>query len=165
LQATWDLIRSPAFRPLRIPDHNRAVVERSTHSEALAALAGDWSAHTRHLAGTAIADRNLARRLLMPWEEAYDLGNNLKSLQVVDDLDQRISTRLGLEDRQLHIPDGFHSPFGTRIGRLKLPGHWFGRRPLPPQDEPDTIEQDGDGLLLTIGDWHFHYGRSGLQIT
>jgi CRISPR-associated endonuclease/helicase Cas3 len=169
LQATWDALKDERFKPLRVPEHNRALVERCTHPEVLAAVderAPKWQQHGLSVLGASIQHRQLAGLNLLPWDERFALWDQgtLNRLGVLEQLERRVSTRLGLDDRRLALPEGTVSPFGQTIRELTLPGHWFARRPLPLQEQPDEIVKEEDGTSrLRVGDWRFRYSACGLE--
>ncbi|MEO5349244.1 MAG: CRISPR-associated helicase Cas3' [Magnetococcus sp. YQC-3] len=158
LAATLATLPSPSI--ITIPDDNRRLVEAATHPDNLAALAdalGDaWQRHGAAVWGVTAAQRNTARNGL------YDRDKWLYECGFCGSLEERISTRLGLDDRLVHFAAPPMGPFGERIALLTIPGRWLKGQP-PPDTLPDGITPTEGGFSFTFNDLRFHYDRLGLR--
>lgn len=168
LDATWSTLLDPELRPLVLPRHNRTLVEACTHPQALSAHDSRdrrWFLHGQTRTGTTLARRNQARDNVLPWDIPLDLSDErYPRLSRSAEVERRITTRLGLDDRHLELEPGTRGPFGHEIRHLNLPGHWFGDRGLPLADQPDDVQHDDHGLTISLGDWRFRYDAGGLAL-
>lgn len=145
-----------AGEPLSVPKDNRGLVEASTHPEALKGLAEDmggrWLAHWGRVRGIEGAHALEAHRVCLDWK---------RPIEPFPDIPQRISTRLGLDDRTVELPAGTIGPFGGPVTALNVPGRWL---PGVVADAPTTVRVAAPGVLgVTVGDRSFLYDRLGLR--
>lgn len=134
---------------LTIPDDNRALVEAATHPERLNALAeslgGGWPKALDAATGEASMKRTVAASHIMKWEE--ELRATPKALGM------EATTRLGLHDALVRLPEGTNGPFGEAISTIKLPG-WL----LP----ADWLGAEVEGLATTgPGEFAFRFAGVG----
>lgn len=146
---------------LQIPAMNRELVERATHPALVDALADElgpvWKQHGQDLAGQISGKKNSATsviiRLHEPFRETQFPGK-----------EERITTRLGAQDRLVDWGEGItppHGPFGAPAHHLVLPAYLCGG--IAP-DAIAAIEQaDGTGVRFRLGGAHFTYDRWGLR--
>lgn len=154
---------------LTLPAMNRALVEATTHPEALEALAADldgnagaqpapelWRAHRKAIAGIAIAQSRYAGLLALSWVD-------WRPEALLANVGEEISTRLGEKDRQVDLPPMTMGPFGHPISTLKIPAHLLRDTAL---DAPIIVEATTDrGISLQIGSARLFYSRLGLHRT
>lgn len=156
LQATLDQIA--AYPVWRIPAMNRALVEASTHPEALDAVAEahGWLAYRRRVIGRATAEMQAAG--LVKLDRTAPLLFSDGSVKCFPD-DEKIRTRLGEEGAILMLPEGTLGPFASLITRFALPAHWS--RGLT-GEEPVAVDP-GPPIRVTVSDKVLTYGPQGLQ--
>lgn len=144
-----------AGRPeIEIPRDNRLLVESTTHPERLASLASPkWQAHGGRLTGAALAQTMAAHHALIP---DHHFGEFLFN----ERLEERLATRLGLNDRVLDLGGAYVSPFGNLIHELNLPGHLA--RGLA-SEQAHLVSQVERILDIHVGALHFRYSRFGLE--
>ena len=103
LEATWLLLEDPDLREWEIPRHNRLLVERATHPEALRGIveAGDprWNKHELQRIGEEIAHRIQAE--LVALDTARPFGDT-----AFPGKERRVLTRLGQDDLRVYFPCG-----------------------------------------------------------
>jgi len=152
LQLTRDLAaQAPVFE---LPTDNRRLVESVTHPERLADLQGEkWNRHGQHIEGLSGAKSMAAHTALIPDEHFGEFS-------FPSGLEERLSTRLGLNDRRLWLVNKYTSPFGQMIDELTIPGHLA--QGLD-QDQADSVEVREDGLFIRAGQLAFRYTRFGLE--
>jgi CRISPR-associated endonuclease/helicase Cas3 len=160
LEATRRLIID---RPVwTIPIMNRWLVESGIHSEALDALVASMPAEERgawqqnrqrvegdHLAQVGTASSSVLRKDRDFMEQGMETGD-------------RITTRLGADDRLLALPYNIIGPFGVGITRIAVPG-WMVRGVDVEARVTVGMAEPGEGLALTYGDRRFVYGAHGLH--
>ena len=142
---------------ISIPEDNRALVEATTHSERLATITDrPWIQHGNEMSGYAMAHGQAARRAAIPWRTPFGI---VPSDLRFHEFDERVATRLGLNDRRVALEPALEGPFGTRIDELNLPGF------LAPSDCPDSVpaSRDGEMIRLACGERVFRYSRFGLE--
>ena len=158
LEATWRLLETG--RDLEIPTMNRELVERTTHPEALDAIVAElgepWPEHRQWLLGRYFADRRHADLNLLDrsvsFGEAQFPGRELA---------RKIETRLGEEDRLMHLEPPIESPFAQTISSLKVPERWaFG---VPAETETRILDTTGGRTHLQWGAAELVYDRLGLR--
>lgn len=168
LEATRSLLLS--HPRLAIPDDNRMLVERTTHPEALEAVARTagraMEAHGQSVEGASMFHRQLAAG------HSVDRSKRMGEYGFPSrETSGRITTRLGEEDRLLELAEPFTSPFGTRVRTVKVP-HWLARTiPAEPVTEWLALEpvSPGGGVRLRVKDSTgtttavFVYDRLGLR--
>ena len=157
LEATWRLAEAhPRFQ---IPAMCRELVERSTHPEALAALVkelgGPWEQHQRYRKGLFLADRRTARLGQVDREQPF---GQARFPDEPKDTAQKITTRLGEQDRLLTFDPPFPGPFGCPVRTLTLPAHLA--RGLSETDLPRPLEGRSG---FSVGPRSFLYDRLGLR--
>lgn len=141
---------------ITIPEDNRHLVEAATHPDNLEALAselgGRWQAHWGHARGVRGAHAKAAANVCIDWD---------RPLQPLPAIDERIATRLGLNDRSLELPDGTIGPFGQPASRLVVPARWLGD---VGEDAILEVNATSPGsLALTVGKRALVYDRLGLR--
>ena len=149
-----------------IPTMNRMLVERATHPERLGELArrlGDrWLSHDQTVVGARAARAGLARKHALTREEQFDEDLVFPEL---DELDERVRTRLGEDGPRIVLPDPVAGPFGAGVQTFNLPAHLF--RPAPPSTEDiDTARAEpahAGALILTVGGHRLTYDRTGIR--
>lgn len=165
-----DLVMLEATRRLatgtpvwRIPEMNRLLVESSTHPEALEALCAilakendGWRKHRQNLDGGRLGDVYLAQFARLKWEarftdEAFAFPK-----------DEKLGTRLGVDDLQVQLPAGTIGPFGTEISALSIPAYWLKGADLT-QDPTPSVDRADTGLVITVLGLPFRYDRLGLH--
>lgn len=149
-----------------VPSDNRELVERTTHPEALAELAGalgdPWPAHRAHVAGKVFARTGLAQ--LNAVDRTQEFGEYTFSDA---GLEERIASRLGESDRRVRFEEAVRGPFGELVSELNLPG-WLARRVPNDPDLLPTDVRDGEGsfgrrVAFDFGGEPFVYDRLGLR--
>ena len=141
----------------QIPDMNRELVEGAAHPDRIAALVEEkgeaWERYDRTVGGARAAEGMIARLNVLKRTDPFD-----DSL-LFPASDEKIMTRLGEEGVVLPLDPAPEGPFGKSITRIALPALWS--RGIT-RDDHVAIERDGDGLILSIAKWRFHYSRGGL---
>lgn len=143
---------------LSIPQDNRRLVEKATHPELLARLAdmlkGNWRRHPEQRSGIKAAQEGAARHAFLNW------GQRLEPLPQTK-WDERITARLGVDDRRVDLPRRVIGPFGREITSLVVPGRWLPG--VPVDSEPSIGPALAGGLRLELGGREFVYDRLGLR--
>jgi len=147
------LMQQPSFT---IPLDNRRLVETATHPDSLGGLAvilGEpWMQRWANQAGTTGAHAGAASDACLKWT---------KQIEPLPDLDERIVTRLSLDDRIVELPAGTIGPFCESISVLTVPGRWLGG---VASDAAPTVTAAGPGALVVgLGERAFVYDRLGLR--
>lgn len=143
---------------LSIPQDNRRLVERATHPELLTSLAdtlrGNWRRHWEQHSGIKAAQEGAARHACLNWE---------KKIEPLPQAmwDERITARLGVDDRRVDLPGRMIGPFGGEITSLIVPGRWL--RGVPADGEPSIGPALAKGIRLEVGGREFIYDRLGLR--
>ena len=141
---------------LAIPHDNRRLVETATHPDILATLAANlgepWLQRWSSQEGTKSAHVGAAVHACLTWT---------RPIEPLPDLDQRIVTRLGLNDRVVELPAGTIGPFGGSISLLTVPGRWLGG---VASDAVPTVSAAGPGALVVgLGERALVYDHFGLR--
>jgi CRISPR-associated endonuclease/helicase Cas3 len=159
LEATWRLIEE--HDRWRIPDMNRELVENGTHPEILHAMVeslGDpWPRHEQWVVGTRIAHGTHAGLLTVRRDKPFGDPATL----FPRDIDERIKTRLGTDDRRVEFEPSFTGPFGEKVRVLNVPAHH-----LPDECEEETpqeVTETDEGVEFTLAGERFVYDRLGLR--
>ena len=164
LEATARLVAEHAGdgRPWIIPEMNRALVERSTHPEALERITGEmgegWRDHAIKMEGAYIAANLTARQVLVRRDRTFYEDNRDV---VFPDVEARIRTRLGDEGVEIQLEPAAPSPFGRggTITHIAIPGHMAhglnGEEPVP-------WKAGEGGFEFRVEDKRFRYDRRGL---
>lgn len=152
LQRTVDELRERGC--IEIPRDNRALVERSTHPQALARLGEVWRQHGSLVEGRALAMRRIAETSAN--DDRLPFGELRYGAP-----DESITTRLGVDTWRLPLTHAVGHPFGVPLVEIDLPG----RLAPPGVTPPDAIEADAtpQGLRFAIGPRHYRYTRFGLE--
>lgn len=156
LQLTRDLI---AVAPvIEIPRDNRRLVETATHPNKLALLKDEaWSHHKDHIVGAGGAQQSAANAAAMPNEHFGEF--------MFPPIEERLATRLGLNDRALSLGGSYSSPFGQIITEINIPGHLA---PMHEIEQAHLVSLEGDSLLIQAdpaGQYNYRYSRFGLEKT
>lgn len=160
IEATWRTLEKEPV--LHLPSGCRGLVEQSLHPERLAELVselgGRWQAHALKAWGAEANQRQTARYQLAKREHPF--GDD-RSLFPADELDRRIRTRLGEDDRRVTLEPPAPGPFGQIVRELTIPAHMAKGLAVP---EVVTAASDGDGgLRFDLADRRFVYDRWGLR--
>ncbi len=143
-------------RWISVPADNRRLVEAATHPCILYALAqelgGRWMKRWENEAGETSAQAMAATGVCLDWH---------KSIMPLPPPNERIVTRLGLDDRAIALPPGTMGPFGQKISVLSLPGRWL--RGVAFNAEADITATGPGELTVMLGGRAFLYDRHGLR--
>lgn len=140
-----------------IPADNRALVEHATHGENLARFVdGPWHRHSHELCGTSVAHYQAANSALIA--ENLSFGDSDLCFRTFD---EKLVTRLGLDDRRLQLGRLVTSPFGESIDELPVPG-WMARGIAAVEPDGPPTEED-DMIRFRYGGRPFRYTRFGLE--
>src|SRR5262249_30089300 len=103
---------------LEIPAMNRYLVEHATHEQALAEIGRmrSWEDENHRHQGQKSVAGSLAYAHGLDMERLFD------EKLVFPAAEERVRTRLGLDDRVLRLASPVRSPFGTEIDSLSVPG-------------------------------------------
>ena len=160
LQATLGLIAE--YPQWKIPEVNRALVERATHPDALAdieAMGEAWQEHGIKVKGGEIGDWQTARNAIIRRDKSF-FEDNGKVL--FPDDDERIRTRLGDDRVDIAFSPQPASPFnGDPIERIAMTVRWLAGEQIPEAVETEAI--DGGGFGFAVGSRRFRYDRLGLR--
>lgn len=154
-QLTLDRIVSGCT--IEIPADNRLLVEATMHPERLAQFGGHpWDAHRNDLLGIATAQGLAARGALLPWEVPFGPELRFRSF------DERLTTRLGLEDRRVPLDPPLTSAFGQTLHEIPIPGWLAGETEA---SVPDAPPENHEGVVaLRYGGRAYRYSRFGLEL-
>ncbi|MCU7922336.1 MAG: CRISPR-associated helicase Cas3' [Candidatus Thiodiazotropha sp. (ex Dulcina madagascariensis)] len=157
LQLTWDwLLRHPR---IKIPRDNRLLVESVTHPDALAQLKGPrWQKHAQKQFGALIAQEDKADRVSLIG--CYD--RSFGTFAFPKKMEEKVSTRLGLNALRLPLPAPIDSPFSIHITEMIIPGHMAPER-LKEEEITDLKPTEG-GFKFRLGPKCYRYSRHGLEI-
>lgn len=157
IEATWQQIEQhPRWQ---LPAMNRALVEHSLHSQALAAVAGAdpaWLLHSQHCTGTVGSQRSIAHL------GKLDFSKPFEACAFARDDSGAYTTRLGAKDRSLALSEPRRSPFGALISSLNLPG-WQAHGVADDTVALDIVEPGGS-LSIDFGPLQLRYDRWGLRL-
>lgn len=143
---------------IRIPADNRSLVEWATHPDNLARFdSGPWVRHRNELCAVSMAHGQAAQNALIPENVAF--GDNDLRFHA---LDEKLTTRLGLEDRRIPLPEPVTSPFGQTLFELPVPG-WMAKG-IQDTELDGPPETDGSILRFRYGGKAFRYTRLGLEL-
>jgi CRISPR-associated endonuclease/helicase Cas3 len=163
LEATQRLIRGADSHD--IPQDNRELVERATHSDVLQGLAEElgakWATHAQDIEGITIAEKRLAHSNALQFSEKFldEAGNKLK----FSDEAQFISSRLGASDYALEFIPPQPGPFAQEVRRLPIRHHMWPAG-LSPDTKPNVRAVSVDGsFTFTLGGTTYRYSRLGLE--
>ena len=140
---------------IQIPGDNRRLVEAATNPHSLLALAesrgGGWMERWKQEGGANGAQAQEARHACLDWQDRVAPFPK----------DERITVRLGVDDRTVELPPGAIGPFGTPITAVLIPGRWL--RGVPVEAEATVAMDATGGLTIRIGAASFMYDRLGLR--
>lgn len=158
-QACFELVRDlPTWT---IPAMNRELVERGTHFEALDAISRRseaWAAHGRSTLGAQIARGGQAR--LVSWDCDVPFGDcQFGGRQ----LEGKIKTRLGADDRIFRLDPPILSPFGHHVERMQVPG-WLCRDVAPEVEVATSEVLRPEVVRVDVGGLQLRYDRLGLRL-
>ena len=146
-------------REIRIPEHNRALVEAATHRCVLSDLAEDlgepWKLHLQDVEGKTAANSGAARIVCIDWDAP------LTDNQPIPHLDHRPATRLGIKDRRVHLPRAMKGPFGRPVRTLNIPG-WMVPDEGSDADVSNVVSEGGE-IRFRLGSREYRYNRFGLS--
>ena len=148
-----------------IPQDNRALVERATHPEVLAAkekeLGADWAAHGQNVDGELQAKKGVAAIHRLPFEKHFEdeAGNTLVFL----DEEQKVTSRLGATDYLLTFDPPQPGPFGQAIQRLPVRHHMWPKGVSPDTPPKIQVAKAEDSFTFTLGETAYSYSRLGLE--
>ena len=143
---------------IRIPADNRPLVEWATHPDNLDRFdSGPWVRHRNELCAVAMAHGQTAQSALIP--ETLVFGDRDLRFRA---LDEKLKTRLGLEDRRIPLPEPVASPFGQRLYELAVPG-WMAKG-VEATELDGPPETDGSILRFHYGGKAYRYTRLGLEL-
>ncbi|HDK02780.1 MAG TPA: CRISPR-associated helicase Cas3' [Gammaproteobacteria bacterium] len=140
-----------------IPEDNRRLVEAATHPANLDRFRdAPWERHRNELLALTVAHGQAARMTLI--QETAEFGDDALRFHTFD---ERLVTRLGLEDRRISLPVPVRSPFGQRLDEVAIPG-WMARgSDASDLDSPPTVTDEG--LRFRYAGGSFRYTRFGLE--
>lgn len=157
-QACMELIRQ---RPTwEIPAMNRELVERGTHAEAMEAISNRsqaWTAHAVSTLGAKLAQSGQARTVLWAYEDP--IGDCQFASK---ELEGKIKTRIGADDRVFVLEPGFRSAFGGSVERIQVPG-WLARGVAPDVEVADVEVTDRGRVRIDVAGLKLRYDRLGLR--
>jgi CRISPR-associated endonuclease/helicase Cas3 len=153
LEATLALLEHHV--QLEIPAMNRYLVEHATHEQALAkiACAHGWEDENHRYQG----QRSIAGSLAHA--HGLDMARPFDEKLVFPVAEERVRTRLGLDDRVLRLRSPVRSPFGAEIDALSIPG-WMAHD-LSDVEIVDAV-QFGHGFEIGLPKIVLTYDRFGL---
>ncbi len=138
-----------------IPEMNRALVEATTHPEALKAMtpAEDprWEKHHTLVRGNFYAHRSLANTSVIDRQEPFGEAHFK---------DGQHATRLGLNDRIVILPRTCQTPLGSSVSQLTVPA-WM-LRGVTDETAAEDLQQHPHGFTFRFGDQRYRYDRLGL---
>ncbi len=165
LEATARLVAGHAANGTawNIPCMNRALVERSTHPEALKEITEEmgegWREHAIKMEGAHIANNLTAQQVIIRRDRSFYEDNRDV---VFPDAEERIRTRLGDEGVEITLEPAAPSPFAADgiIPHIVIPGHMAhgltGEEPVP------WKAREG-GFEFLVSNRQFRYDRLGLR--
>ena len=167
LEATRQLVEqySASGEPWRIPQMNRALVERATHHQALAGIVdamGDaWVEHANNMKGARMAEGLTARQAVVRRDRAFYPEDENREV-VFGTLEERIRTRLGDEgiNVELNPPAPSHFSPEVAIDEITIPDHLRGGQIPDDSVTPELVE---GGFSFPVGNRTFLYDRLGLR--
>lgn len=162
LEATRRLLKE--YGEWRIPEMNRKLVERATHTAALEEITEElgeqWQEHAINTAGGYIADKQQAGSVIIRRDKSF--GEDNGDVVFPSRGEENIRTRLGDDQVEVSFDQPAASLFdpGAVIERITLPMRWLGGS--VPQ-EPATPTPVEGGFEFGIGSRKFRYDRLGLR--
>lgn len=159
LEATRRLIAAAPVR--NIPADNRMLVERSTHPEALDAIArelgDDWMRFGTECDGALAASKLFASIQALPFDQPF-------GEQPFPNDEGRVGSRLGAADRLVVLDDPPLGPFGQPVRQLAIRHHLLPRG-LASDAQVDRISpMPGEpGFTFCLGTAAYRYSRLGIE--
>ncbi|MCB1409255.1 MAG: CRISPR-associated helicase Cas3', partial [Rhodobacteraceae bacterium] len=160
LEATRRLIDAAPTRSL--PADNRMLVERTTHPEALDAIAhemgGAWVEFGRNVDGARAATTTVAQLHALPFDAPFD------TFRIPPEQEAKVGSRLGAADRLVTFAGAPCGPFGQPVAQLPLRHHMLARD-LPPEAAPEAVKPlpEGRGFTFRLGGTDYRYSRWGVE--
>ncbi|MDR1490510.1 MAG: CRISPR-associated helicase Cas3' [Desulfovibrio sp.] len=154
--ATWRMAQRDEIWSL--PRDNRRLVEGATHTGSLLELAGElgpsWTKDIHEWLGRTAAEHGAAASSCLRWSKPFpDEGNVISGAQ-----GEKISTRLGLQDRLLRFSRPVSSPLGNTVSEIRLPGWFFPAAEVERGADGDEVPQ-----VPVVGEkGYFHFAFSGI---
>lgn len=144
-----------------IPGMNRELVERGTHPDVLHEIAENagepWLQHQKQVLGTRGAEH--AHAGVVTIRRDVDFGEPASLFP--RDLDDRIKTRLGTDDRRVEFDPPVAGPYGQRVEVLTVPEYSL---PDEYEDEtPENVVADDGQIRFEFAGTQFVYDRLGLR--
>ena len=135
-----------------LPTQARALIESTTHPEALVTLPEAWRAHGQYVEGRELADIRVALRTVLD-------DKSFGELHYIDK-DEKVVTRLGRLTYDLPLVVPCRSAFGVPIERVAIPTFW-----LPEDRVPESVSvlSTAEGFCFEAGNRAFRYTRFGLE--
>ncbi len=157
LEATRQLLTE---RPqISIPEDNRYLVEAATHLDRLALLENQqgefWKKAGQEILGDRLAFRRLAQQHGLDVERRFG--------DLLFPTDEKISTRLGAQDRIISFRYGQQGPFDNSLLELPIRHHLL-PKDLPLDAEPTDITEQDNCITFHLGHAVFRYSRLGLEL-
>jgi len=160
LEATWRVLENGDLNFWNIPEHNRELVERTTHPSILHSITSElgekWLNHQQHIVGQEFADKQL------PGLVGINLNEPFGNTGFAEDLKQ-IKTRLGRDDYQVILPQERPGPFGETISEITITEWQLDVTPEELQVEEGSIQQFEGGFSFIYCGKSFRYDRFGLS--
>lgn len=161
IEATWRVLEDESMEFWNIPEHNRELVERSTHPTILRSLVeeldGTWGQHQQHIAGQEFADKQL------PGLVGIDFSKPFGESGFAEDLKQ-VKTRLGRDDYRIKLSKGVDGPFGEKVGELKINEWQINVVPDETGLEEQAVQPFNGGFRFSFYGKNFRYDRFGLDL-
>jgi CRISPR-associated endonuclease/helicase Cas3 len=154
IEATLTLLER--HNQIEIPAMNRYLVEHATHEQTLSEIgsAYGWEDENVRFYGRKSVAGSLAHAHGLNMETPFD------ERLVFPAAEERVRTRLGLDDRVIRLASPIASPFGLMIDALTIPG-WMVRG-IPAITEVVEAARIEGGFQLPLGSETFLYNRFGL---
>ncbi|SFU70624.1 CRISPR-associated endonuclease/helicase Cas3 [Methylobacterium sp. 174MFSha1.1] len=155
IEATWRLLERET--QLVIPGMNRVLVEEATHPEALETIVAElgWEKEASLREGLAFAHRHIAAR------DGLSLAKPIEAL-TFPGVDDRVRTRLGLDDLNFLLATPARTPFGQMIRSLRVPQAIARRAKLLDRALPEQIAVEYATEGLVFPELGLRYTRIGL---
>lgn len=166
LEATLRLCeRSGTFE---IPQHNRRLVEASTHPSALRAIIDElgeaWARHGDRVLGASLTQRRVARGFVIDRESVFDDDEHGRGVRFPSSKELgKVTTRLGEDDRMVTFEPRVMGPFGAPIQRITVPHFLLRGSPADPLAPVQAAEENNGALRFAYGDAQYAYDRLGLR--
>ncbi len=157
VEATWRLLEE--YPRIKIPEMNRILVEKATHPQMMEDIknerGGVWEEHFNKVIGIMCAGRGASFLAMFDWDEPFG------EIRFAG-LEEKISTRLGENDRIATFPEVRQSPFGNQLKSLRLPG-WMVRDCSDDELIISEVEVSDGIITFSVCGRQFIYDRLGLR--